>query len=334
MPAICRNIQNWRSDPQLSGWHVNSLWDHWFTFDLGASRNSRDRGNARRQRQCPSSWKKRSDGSPRCPEVGQPPVVPPLWDSNGFPVTQIVPQQSGAPVNLKIADGRDQQYVGQVQDSGRVYSCDEFPPASWIEGGHGISGDPTATEGTTYCAPKSIRCSGDNDPRGSEQDWQGRIHGVLGTKLETDLSDARKDYDEETPVAFKFTASTQASNVVWAARVLYEEGSNLLDEPANPGTHWQRRGGDSQLREILLIPMENGNGSAAIHLPNGEVFRSHEHKSLEPLLHRIRQLGRREAKEPTTTGMGNQTQTPDWYVFFYPLSKSYLAHSVHYGLRT
>lgn len=41
---------------------------------------------------------------------------------------------------MRIADGRDNPAVGALQESGRIYSCDEFPPASWVEGGVGTPG--------------------------------------------------------------------------------------------------------------------------------------------------------------------------------------------------
>jgi chitinase len=266
--------------------------------------------------------------------AGQPQVVPPLWDANGLPVTQIIPQV-GTQVSLKIADGRDQQFVGQTQDSGRKYSCDEFPPASWIEGGHGISGTPTARQGTTYCAPIAAECVGDGDPRGSEQNWQGAIHAFLGTVLETRIGPDGDNlqYGFNTPVAFRFTTSTQPSNVVWAARVLTDKGGLATQEEVKPGTHWQRRSEGRQPAEILLVPIENGNGSSAIHLSNGEVFRPHEHKSLDPLLHRIRQLARREAKGPAATELGIQTASVEWYVSTCLFSQQHFTHARYFGLR-
>jgi chitinase len=334
MPAICQNVANWRTNAALSGWHVGSNWDHWFTYDLGASKSTLDRGDARRELQCPRNWKVQPNGRPTCPMAGQPQVVPPLWDANGLPVTQIIPQV-GTQVYLKIADGRDQQFVGQTQDSGRMYSCDEFPPASWIEGGHGIGGTPTAAQGTTYCAPIAVVCLGDDDARGSEQNWQGSIHKVLSTVLETRIGPDGDNlqYDVDTPIAFRFTTSTQPNNVVWAARVLTDYGGVANQQERKPGTHWQRRSDDSQPAEILLVPIENGNGSSAIHLSNGEVFRPHEHKSLDPLLHRIRQLARREAKGPAVTEVSNQTASVEWYVSTCLSSQQHLTHALYFGLR-
>jgi chitinase len=334
MPAICQNVANWRANAALSGWHVGSNWDHWFTYDLGASGKTLDRGEARREFQCPRNWKVQPNGSPTCPMAGQPQVVPPLWDANGLPVTQIIPQV-GTQVHLKIADGRDQQFVGQTQDSGRMYSCDEFPPASWIEGGHGIAGTPTARQGTTYCAPLAIECLSDDDPRGSEQNWQGSIHKVLSTVLETRIGPDGDNlqYDVDTPIAFRFTTSTQPNNVVWAARVLTDYGGVANQQERKPGTHWQRRSEDSQPAEILLVPIENGNGSSAIHLSNGEVFRPHEHKSLDPLLHRIRELVRRESQGPAATEFGNQTAIVEWYVSTCLSLQHNLTHALCFGLR-
>lgn len=84
-----------------------------------------------------------NDDVVRCPEPNQPRVVPPLYDANGLGVTAL----KNPPLNpltgafeLRIADGRDNPTVGALQESGRIYSCDEFPPATWIEGGVGTPG--------------------------------------------------------------------------------------------------------------------------------------------------------------------------------------------------
>jgi chitinase len=101
-----------------------------------------------------------------------------------------------------IADGRDNPTVGQLQSSGRMYSCDEFPPASFIEGGIGLQGQE-GLPGTTMCAPIALKCDDEHDARGSEQNWQGFIHGYLGAHLEAGVVADNKDPTVNTPIVFR-----------------------------------------------------------------------------------------------------------------------------------
>jgi hypothetical protein len=58
--------------------------------------------------------------------------------------------------------------------SQRVYSCDEFPPASFVEGGIGLPNSKIPEgnngKGTTFCAPIGSNCGGGTKVM-SEQDW-------------------------------------------------------------------------------------------------------------------------------------------------------------------
>ncbi|KAF6823885.1 carbohydrate-binding module family 18 protein [Colletotrichum musicola] len=80
--------------------------------------------------------------------------------------------------------------------SAKKYSCDEFPAASWIEGGDGpggaanAPGDQGGTEGNTYCATP---CSPTFGRIGSEQDWQGTSHSMLRRRLTAGLPPNRED---------------------------------------------------------------------------------------------------------------------------------------------
>ncbi|KAF9696769.1 hypothetical protein EKO04_005748 [Ascochyta lentis] len=184
MPAICQNIQNWHNNAALSSWHTQSLWAGWFTYDLGASESRENRGNQRRSRMCPSTWKG-TILNPRCPEPNQPRVVPPLYNLAGIGVTAIVPQPIPGETDLRqiIADGKDNPvpFVGQLQSSGRKYTCDEFPPASWIEGGVGLAGSGLA--GTTYCAPWAFKCDDDT----------GALTKHIVTIFTTDITEIEKN---------------------------------------------------------------------------------------------------------------------------------------------
>lgn len=133
-------------------------------------------GNTQRERVYLDDWRG-TFVNPRCPEPNQSRVVPPFWDTNGLGITALAPKLPAATkVSLKIADRRDGRFVGQNQPSGHRYSCDEFPPASFIEGGDGVAGQGVlrgnGTAGNAYFAPLSAKCP-EYDQRGSEQNWQG-----------------------------------------------------------------------------------------------------------------------------------------------------------------
>ena len=320
MPAICQNVRNWYGNPAVSSWYTTGargIWRGWFSFDLGASGsdNRLDRGQARRDQMCPRTWKG-TVATPRCPEPNQPYVVPPLWNLAGQGVTAIKPQPLTDPeVFLTIEDGRDLQWAGALQPSGRRYTCDEFPPASWIEGGVGIA--PWGHAGTTYCAPASARCGNNFNARGSEQVWQGQIHGYLGTELE--LGVAGQNPTQNTPIGFRFEYNTHnpANFHPWAARV--RTLGATTERYVIPGTHWRRSEKEESFTAIEFHPI--GNGSLAIALPNGEVFRTHEPGEFHRGLHRLRELARRDSEvagtkvaTPEEILPVNKTKDIEWFV--------------------
>jgi chitinase len=320
MPAICRNVANWHNDPAKSNWPTR--WNGWFTYDLGSSGSTiTSRGQVRRNRICPPTWKG-TLLNPRCPQQGQPRVVPPLWDEfTGLPVTGLAPQLDPNDVHLVIADGRDNPLYGVNQPSGRIYSCDEFPPASWIEGGVGFNGQ---TPGTTYCAPIAMRCDGEHDARGSEQNWQGFVHGYLGAELEVQ---ARTSYPQNgqvsvhPPVAFQFVATPDAQDT-WAARVVWDGVGRRNWQAVTPGTPFVRRDDDEEVERHASHFVPTGNGSMAIVLPNGEVFHTHERRAVQRAVKRSTELRWEELRKrsPSTefgqvsVEVSNSTDVPEWYV--------------------
>lgn len=333
MPAICENVRNWHNNAALSSWHTQSAWAGWFTLDLGASQSRANRGGARRDQMCPDTWKG-TILNPRCPETNQPRVVPPLYDLNGNGVTALVTQPipGAAVLHMIIADGKDdpRPFVGQLQSSGRMYSCDEFPPASWIEGGVGLGA--TAQSGTTYCAPWAYKCDDETDARGSEQNWQGFIHGFLGAHLEARLSadgkDFGRDYGEDNPIAFRFRYELLSPDVTWAARVVMDSGDTAYDR-ITPGTPFQRRSPSSGTRPVISF-VPNGNGSMGIELSNGEVFRTHERGAERRALKRVRELVGRDVDQDDSN-VSNKTESPQWYVFTIFIEMlNHLSFQAHY----
>jgi hypothetical protein len=110
------------------------------------------------------------------------------------------------------------------------YSCDEFPPAAWIEGGIGTPGvgtvDGDGTEGGTYCAPIAYACGRKGTGTASEQNWQGVIHGKLRMILSKKIKAVRGTVPEiDEAVAFEFGTATFADQG-HAARVYFRQGNN------------------------------------------------------------------------------------------------------------
>ncbi|GAB7351002.1 hypothetical protein MBLNU459_g1495t2 [Dothideomycetes sp. NU459] len=108
--------------------------------------------------------------------------------------------------------------------SGLKYTCDEFPPATFIQGGGGVDG---LNKGTIICAASSLRCIGSVYPQiraqfssgnnYGEQDWQGASHGLLRRKMIT-LYGMKRDGSGNYPLgAFQFATTTLAAPVAGAA---------------------------------------------------------------------------------------------------------------------
>ncbi|KAF2272063.1 uncharacterized protein EI97DRAFT_504490 [Westerdykella ornata] len=186
LPSICQNVQNWiNQDP------VNRALPRTFHVDPNSQRLDRRRANS-----CPSDWSDNHD----CPEILQDPIrawvrTPRLLkDTWAFPSTQLLPRpaNSGSGSGVPGAGFKYEIAAANLVDSaGLAYTCDEFPPASWIEGGSDLNGNSA----TTICAPHGISCSskewkivkslyngvpGTEYPSArSEQDWQATSHSHL-----------------------------------------------------------------------------------------------------------------------------------------------------------
>lgn len=74
-----------------------------------------------------------------------------------------------------------------VEESGIKYSCEEFPAASWIEGGDGPNGNTPAFK---RCVPYICR----GCPRGTKADqtWQSTAHAHLAATLAKSVRCRRK----------------------------------------------------------------------------------------------------------------------------------------------
>ncbi|KAK2039764.1 hypothetical protein LZ31DRAFT_545292 [Colletotrichum somersetense] len=172
MPAICQNARNYYNTP--AGQDRN--WPTAFTYDFEATRSQEER-KGRRYYACPSSKGFPNDKSKQwkffhtCPEKDQPtPMRSKLTARQG--------QWHHTELENPLIPGEQTIKAYQPADgsaaipSGLRYSCDEFPPASWVEGGAGINGG--GDKSLTRCAPIGS-CNG----VAGEQTWQGLVHSQL-----------------------------------------------------------------------------------------------------------------------------------------------------------
>jgi len=118
-----------------------------------------------------------------------------------------------------------------LQESGITYSCEEFPAASWVEGGNGPNRN---TPSFTRCVPYTCKFC----PSGtkSEQTWQSFAHRAVSRPLQEAIDHEYGGLgwnDKETIALFRFTmmkgegavANGVAAQVVWLDDDVGELGS-------------------------------------------------------------------------------------------------------------
>lgn len=162
MKEICKNVDDWYNTAAGRGYTGLP-----FVYDFNTGRKGRSA--KRRRKVCPTGkrgW--RSWHS--CPQSGQ--DLPMRHDGAWF-TTLLEPNTTvNGLMNARDPTGRITEY------SNIRYSCDEFPPATWVQGGKGVW-----SESTTRCA--AIRCGkGVTAVVKAEQDWQGTAHGQLRVAIE------------------------------------------------------------------------------------------------------------------------------------------------------
>jgi hypothetical protein len=162
MPAICENIN--RRNPmtrrangglgEIVGGEIE------LHFDTDATRKER-----RNNEICPSSWV----SNHQCPETNpaQPHTVPrgAMLGSGSYPARPF--NRQGLTIGMT---GYNRIGDAAGNDAGMIWSCDEFPMASTIEGGAGNA--------RSYCAPISSKCAQGNYQR-SEQNFQSDAQSTL-----------------------------------------------------------------------------------------------------------------------------------------------------------
>ncbi|KAI8211142.1 hypothetical protein K4K52_011113 [Colletotrichum sp. SAR 10_76] len=199
MRDICKNMYQFMATSRGRRLHPRSpeLSSDTFAYDF-SGRSSKGRGLSRGDASCPGTWK----NSHTCPEPDQ--MLPMRHDKEWYFRELELPST----VDNLIKHHRGAN--GQVDEPSKIrYTCDEFPPASWVEGGNGEDHDQPAN---TRCA--AMRCQAGTK---AEQDWQAIAHSRLRNDLKRIIR-LNKSFSNTGSVAFfKFYPDNRVDGV--AARV-------------------------------------------------------------------------------------------------------------------
>lgn len=162
----------------------------YFGYDFNTGKKGRS--SKRRAKACPTG-KRGWITYHKCPEGRQ---EKPMRHDGEWPYLDLDP---------KTTDGRTIQHKRDargkiIQKSQIRYSCDEFPPATWVEGGHGngVPGNyPFGGDSHTRCA--AISCG-----KGvkAEQNWQGAAHGRLRELLKKAVQEENAFNPQNPPYPF------------------------------------------------------------------------------------------------------------------------------------
>ncbi|KAH6649971.1 pectate lyase superfamily protein-domain-containing protein [Chaetomium tenue] len=188
MTNICQNVNNFKATTRGRDLHPGTaIPAGMYTYDFDSGEADDDdpetRQFYRRQASCPKTWK----NSHTCPEpVGQ----QTLWRHDGpWSSTALEPGTK----NNTLKHERNAQ--GQITRYSQLrYSCDEFPPATWVEGGNGWD---RTTPASTFCAGLSCKAAGSNTAGvavKAEQNWQGEAHGKLRALLLSHIEKRKSEF--------------------------------------------------------------------------------------------------------------------------------------------
>ncbi|KAM7195859.1 pectin lyase-like protein [Rhypophila sp. PSN 637] len=207
MTAICKNAENFLRSPRGR----SRPYPERFAYDFGR------RTSQRRRKSCPSSWA----STHTCPEIAQPTV----WRQDRYwPYTDLDPVQ--VPRNV-IRHERDSN-GNVINPSYLRYTCDEFPPATWVEGGSGPANNYQQAE--TICA--AYRCPGTAGMKiYGEQNWQARAHTTLRRILESVVlaNLGRGVWNPPTePVQFGLVLDKTSGNNGYPASVVVAQANGMI----------------------------------------------------------------------------------------------------------
>ncbi|KAH9219718.1 pectate lyase superfamily protein-domain-containing protein [Leptodontidium sp. 2 PMI_412] len=179
MRDICKNADNYFRTGRGQIHPESGLPSYVFGYDFNTGKNSHFRSTQRRDQSCPGNWK----DVHVCPEPDQRVVMrnDGPWHHNDL--------EPGTTKNeIRHLRGPNNQIMAQ---SNLIFTCDEFPAATWVQGGNG-------EDGTT---PSQTRCAAFRCAKGykAEQNWQATAHGALRRAL----NDYIKKRIKTDPTQFK-----------------------------------------------------------------------------------------------------------------------------------
>ncbi|KAK1966745.1 pectin lyase-like protein [Colletotrichum sublineola] len=219
MTNICENARTFSASARGQNLHPGTtIPAGTFTYDFGTGEDSWARQSARRGQSCPSGW----GANGRCPQQGQ--KIP--WRHDGHWWTTML--EPNTTTNM-LCNQRDA--TGQILKHSQIrYTCDEFPPATWVEGGNGWAHNQPAN---TWCAGQACL-----DPNRSnngisikaEQDWQATSHRFLREVLIGHITRRRTEFPWHDPTQpkkdtafFRFVALDTGPDSVAASIYLTDE---------------------------------------------------------------------------------------------------------------
>jgi hypothetical protein len=285
MTNICSNARKFLGSPRGQRMHRSGLdlgGAPIFGYDLNSGKNSNFRNHNRREQSCPGTWK----NNHACPEFDQKTV----WRNDGpWDFTELEPNTN----KNELKHRRDSQ--GNIIERSRlIYTCDEFPPATWVEGGSGLDKN---TPSETRCA--GFRCEKNTK---AEQNWQAEAHSKLRTVLRKMVKRREDDfpfYDaSQSVILFKFIfdqgqadgqpaavlaydnedsldVRLDGASVSQAKRDMDTNSTHMADAPS-PLPDWQ----SGVLYKKLLALVESGQGTrVAVHANDSDT------EAAMPVLH-------------------------------------------------
>ena len=179
MRDICKNAQNWFNTPRGQSRRPQFR----FAYDFNSGKGSNTRKTKRRNASC-RNFKNRVT----CPHSDQGIV---MRHDGPWRYKDLEP---GTTINEIRADVWPN---GQRRPSEVRYTCDEFPPATWMEGGSGSPSPESApTDAETRCA--AFRCDKTRGVK-AEQNWQATAHNALQSSLKRVIRNRNANTPPEFP---------------------------------------------------------------------------------------------------------------------------------------
>lgn len=135
---ICYNAYNFMKTPRGLNMHPSSeVPSSVFAYDFNTGKASNKNSAQRRSKSCPGTWK----NTHACPETNQ--RLPMRHDGEWY-TQDLEPGTKKNEIKAKPAANNQ-----PAQQSLLRYTCEEFPAATWVEGGSGID---DAGQAFTRCA--------------------------------------------------------------------------------------------------------------------------------------------------------------------------------------